>query len=301
MRRKSPARPSGGIEIISDAAAPPPAASARSAEVFTDYRAFTDVTTPSVRIDPDAMCYIYFTSGSTGVPKAIAGRYKSLGHFIRWEIDTFALTEGCRVSQLINFSFDPFLRDVFVPLCCGGVICAPPSQYDAWDPPALVAFLRKSRVNLVHCLPLVLRGLLREASPSALPSLKYVLSAGEPLFPSDARRWFEAFPDGARLVNLYGPTETTMAKFFHVVTREDARAERVPVGLPIDSTEALVLDEAGAPCPPGTVGEICIRTPYASLGYFRQPGNDPRELRRRPRRPPRQGGALPHKRPRDNA
>src|SRR4029079_9462986 len=40
---------------------------------------------PNVAIGPDDLCYIYFTSGTTGTPKAIAGRLKGIDHFIRWE------------------------------------------------------------------------------------------------------------------------------------------------------------------------------------------------------------------------
>src|SRR5262249_1847618 len=50
---------------------------------------------------PDDPCYLYFTSGSTGQPKAITGRFKSIAHFIRWEIEVLGVEVGCRVSQLI--------------------------------------------------------------------------------------------------------------------------------------------------------------------------------------------------------
>jgi amino acid adenylation domain-containing protein len=235
------------------------------------YGSFTDVSRSSLSIDADAMCYIFFTSGSTGLPKPIAGRFKALGHYIRWEIDAFGLGEEVRVSQLTNFSFDAYLRDVFTPLCAGGVICVPDSSSVAWDPPALVRFLRQAQVNLVHCVPAVLRGLLREGEKGMLGHLRLVLSAGETLFPSDVRHWFEVFPRGVRLVNVYGATETTMTKLSHIVTRDDADRERVPIGRPMDSAEVLVLDDLGQPCPQGVTGEVCIRTPYASLGYFRQP------------------------------
>src|SRR5262249_11890450 len=75
--------------------------------------------------DPEAACSIYFTSGSTGKPKAILGRLKGIDHFIRWEIETLGVGPGTRVSQLVSPSFDGFLKDAFVPLCAGGVVCAP--------------------------------------------------------------------------------------------------------------------------------------------------------------------------------
>src|SRR5262249_33548240 len=61
---------------------------------FEDYAALTDTGRPIVPVQPDDMCYVYFTSGSTGRPKGIAGRLKSIDHFIRWELRTLGLGEG---------------------------------------------------------------------------------------------------------------------------------------------------------------------------------------------------------------
>jgi amino acid adenylation domain-containing protein len=257
------------MKIICEGDAPdgePP----RELEILQGFGDFDDTSRPSARADGDSMCYIYFTSGSTGEPKAIAGRFKAIGHFVRWETDVLGLAAGVRVSQLTTPSFDAYMRDVFTPLAVGGAVCIPPSYATAWNPPALVRCLAESGVSVLHCVPGVLRGLLRAAEPGALPSLRYVLSAGDALFPSDVKRWYDVFGDGARLVNLYGPSETTMTKFFHFVRREDAEGERVPVGRPMPDTEGIIVED-GRVCPPGIVGEILIRSPFAALGYFERP------------------------------
>src|SRR5258708_1589898 len=66
---------------------------------------------------PDDLCYIFFTSGTTGRPKGIAGRFRAIHHFIRWETRALRPPNGIRVSQLTGISFYASLRDVFVPLC----------------------------------------------------------------------------------------------------------------------------------------------------------------------------------------
>ena len=66
--------------------------------------------------------YLYFTSGSTGTPKAVVGSLRGLGHFIGWEIDEFGVGPGRRTSLLTIPTFDPFLRDIFVPLCSGATL-----------------------------------------------------------------------------------------------------------------------------------------------------------------------------------
>ncbi|HEX5885225.1 MAG TPA: AMP-binding protein, partial [Pyrinomonadaceae bacterium] len=105
-------------------------------EVQTGYDQFAETHAPGVPSDPEAPCSIYFTSGSTGRPKAILGRLKGIDHFMRWEIEAVKAGPGTRVSQLASPSFDGFLKDVFVPLCSGGTVCAPESRdviLDAWS------------------------------------------------------------------------------------------------------------------------------------------------------------------------
>ena len=74
---------------------------------------------PEVTYGPEDKVYIYFTSGTTGEPKAVLGKNKSLLHFIHWEIGEFHIDETFRFSQFTAPGFDVFLRDIFVPLCAG--------------------------------------------------------------------------------------------------------------------------------------------------------------------------------------
>src|SRR5262245_46404372 len=218
----------------------------------------------------DDLCYIYFTSGSTGRPKGIAGRMKGIDHFIRWEIRRLGLEPGVRVSQLTRAGFDAYLRDLFVPLCVGGTMCIPEEDVIA-DGGRLLQWLERERVQVLHCVPTVLRQLLQESAAGALPDLRHALAAGEALLPADVRQWDRVMGDRAQLINLYGASETTMAKFAYVVRPEDQHSQRVPIGKPIEGAAALVMDEDGRACPTGATGEIHIRTPYRSLGYYGRP------------------------------
>ncbi len=222
--------------------------------------------------EPEDMCYVYFTSGSTGRPKAIAGRLKSIDHFVRWEMEALAVGPGTRVSQLTSFVFDAFLRDTFTALCAGGTMCVPESRETVLDPRRLVAWLDGTRIEIVHAVPSLFRTILAEPlRPDLFPALRHVALAGEPLLPSDVQRWTQVFGDRVRLVNLYGPTETTMVKLFHRVRPEDGVRRSVPIGRAMPGASVLVLDDAGGPAEQGTVGEIYIKTDFATLGYFNNP------------------------------
>jgi len=227
---------------------------------------------PSLPKNPAEMAYIYFTSGSTGLPKPIAGTLAAATHFIQWEIDLISAGPGTRVSQITPPGFDGFLKDVFVPLCSGGTVCIPEDRTVIFESNAFVRWLEEQAVTVLHCVPSLFRVLLASGlDTNALPRLKYVVLAGERVVPRDAKAWFDGFGDRARLFNFYGPTETTIIKSFHEIRPADAIAPSIPIGQPIPGAELLVLDGAGLECPPGIVGEIHIRTPHRSLGYYNRP------------------------------
>lgn len=232
---------------------------------------FSEPSLPRGR-NGNELSYIYFTSGSTGKPKAIAGRLKGINHFIRWEIEEFEIGPECRAAQLTSPMFDPILRDVFVPLCSGGTLCVPSDPDLVLDGSGLAQWLVEQHITLMHTVPSVFRLMVNQSHGHRFSELKHMLLAGEPVLPADAGRWYESEgTENSRLVNLYGPSETTMVKFRHRVQKEDSSWRAVRIGTPIPGAAAITVDEAGAVCPPGIAGEIYIRTPYSSLGYYRQP------------------------------
>ena len=227
---------------------------------------------PAAAALPDDPCSIYFTSGTTGRPKAILGRLKGIAHFARWEAEALGVKRGVRVSQLASPSFDGFLKDAFVPLCAGGVVCAPESRDLLLEPSRLIDWVDVEGLEVLHLVPSVLRAVLNEKLDAKyFAELRWVALAGEALLPADVRRWREVFGDRVRLVNLYGPTETTVTKLFHFVAPEDAERSSVPIGKPMPGAAAMVLDRKGQPCAIGDLGEIYIRTPYRALGYYGDP------------------------------
>jgi amino acid adenylation domain-containing protein len=227
---------------------------------------------PEIERKPDDLCYLFYTSGSSGTPKAIAGRLKAIDHYIRWEIEALRIAAPVRVSQLIAHSFDACLRDIFLALCSGGTMCVPPDRETVMNGEQLADWLDKAQVEVVHCVPTLFRALLPFVRrPEQFAALKHVLLSGEPIWPADLKAWTQTMGTRIQLVNLYGPSETTMTKFAHFITPSDQLAQSVPIGRPISGAKAIIMDDKQRPCPDGTVGEIYIRTPYRSLGYWKRP------------------------------
>jgi amino acid adenylation domain-containing protein len=213
--------------------------------------------------------YIYFTSGSTAEPKGIVGSLEALGARIFWEIESLALDPGRRVSQLITPTFDPWFRDVFIPLCSGGTLCFPPLQPARLEPERLLEWLRDAGISVMHCGPTLMNTLVSApARIRRLPDLQTVLTSGETLHVSLVAHWQRRFGRQVEIINLYGATEATMIQFFYRVKPDDVDRDFIPIGSPLPSIEVRLVDEDGRSCRPGEQGEILVGGDSLSLGYW---------------------------------
>lgn len=240
---------------------------------------------------PCSPAFIFFTSGTTGTPKAVRGYHRGLDHFAAWERAEFHVGPGDRVAQLTTFSFDAVLRDIFVPLSAGATVCLPPPDAAA-DVVRLLEWIAADAVTIIHTTPSVLGSWLtldQEIRGADLSRLRLICLAGEPLTSELIARFRSVFPEcPAEIVNFYGPTETTMIKTFFRVPRQASVARGAqPIGQPLPGTQVAVIGSDGRVREPGERGEIVIRTPYRAEylvpergdGFRQNPGTqDPDDL-----------------------
>lgn len=218
-------------------------------------------------LDPDDAAYIFFTSGTTGVPKGVLGRHRGLAHFLTWQRETFNVRSGDRAGQLTGLSFDVVLRDIFLPLTSGATLCLPDATVNL-SPKSVLPWLEGQQITLLHTVPSLAQSWIADRPVGiTLRSLRHIFFAGEPLSEGLIRAWRQAFPQVGEIVNLYGPTETTLAKFSYRVPQIPLPGTQ-PVGFPQPSVQGLILGENHRLCGIGEVGEIVIRTPFCSLGYL---------------------------------
>ena len=219
------------------------------------------------KLAPDDPAYIFFTSGTTGVPKGILGSHKSLSHFLAWQRETFAIGPDDRVAQLTALSFDVLLRDVFLPLTSGASLHLP-DEAEGLAPGYILPWLVRERISVLHTVPALAQSWLADVPHDlSLSDLRWVFFSGERLQDTLIERWRRAFSHTGAIVNLYGPTETTMAKCFHRVIDEEPLGIQ-PVGRPLPQTQVLVMSAGNQRCGIGEPGEIAIRTPFRTLGYI---------------------------------
>jgi amino acid adenylation domain-containing protein len=223
---------------------------------------------PLPEMDGNDPAYIFFTSGSTGVPKGVSGCHKGLSHFLGWQRESFAIGPGDRVAQLTGLSFDAVLRDIFLPLTSGATLCL----RDVDDSPAdTLEWLDRQRITVFHAVPSLAQSWLSSGDAKVhLKNMRWVFFVGEPLTEALVCQWRGAVSNAAAIVNLYGPTETTLVKCFYRVPA-DIHPGVQPLGGPIPNTQALVFTENNQLCGINEPGEIVLRTPFRSLGYINAP------------------------------
>jgi amino acid adenylation domain-containing protein len=227
---------------------------------------FNPTATPIV-LPLDAAAYIFFTSGTTGVPKGVLGTHQGLAHFLTWQRETFAIVPGDRAAQLTGLSFDVVLRDIFLPLTSGATLCLPSIAEDL-TPGRILPWMERQQITILHTVPtLVQSWLMNVPAGVSLRTLRRIFFAGEPLRDTLITQWRETFPTAGEIVNLYGPTETTLAKCYYQVPK-NIRPGIQPVGITLPQTQALVFTPDRQLCGIGETGEIAIRTPFRTQGYL---------------------------------
>jgi amino acid adenylation domain-containing protein len=241
-----------------------------TAEITTDLShqgIASDLATPLLSLPIDTAAYIFFTSGTTGVPKGVLGTHQGLAHFLTWQRETFAVTPADRAAQLTGLSFDVVMRDIFLPLTSGATLCMPAVTEDLTAGKVL-PWLERHQITLLHTVPTIIQSwLLTAPADISLPKLRQIFFAGEPLTDVLIQHWRDTFPLAGEIVNLYGPTETTLAKCYYRVPAQ-LRAGVQPVGITLPETQALVLKPDHQICGIGEAGEIAIRTPFRTKGYI---------------------------------
>ncbi|MEV6572335.1 amino acid adenylation domain-containing protein [Streptomyces sp. NPDC051577] len=233
-----------------------------------------DATDPRVHVPPEALAYIYFTSGSTGEPKGAMCEHAGLLNHLYAKIDDLGIGPDTVVAQSAPQCFDISLWQLLSALLTGGRTLLV-EQEAVLDVPRFLDTLARGGVNVLQVVPSYLDAILSclERAPRALPDLRRVCVTGEAVKRELVQRWFAAEP-GVRLVNAYGLTETSDDTNHHVMDRAPDSA-RVPLGRPVNNVRVYVVDADLTPVPLGAPGEIVLSGVCVGRGYV----NDPERTR----------------------
>jgi thioesterase domain-containing protein len=208
-----------------------------------------------------------YTSGSTGMPKGVVVSHLALGNLLadmRRRLDVGARDRWLAVTTA---AFDIAGLELWLPLITGGqVVLAGPDAVA--DPARLGALTRAAGATIVQGTPSLWQALVTAGADSALAGVR-VLAGGEALPGPLARALASAVGGAGRVLNVYGPTETTIWSTAAEVT---AGPGEPPIGRPVANTQVYVLDRWLSPVPGGVTGELYIAGAGLARGYAGRPG-----------------------------
>ncbi len=225
-------------------------------------------TAPDVPVFPESAANVIYTSGSTGTPKGTAVPHCAVVRLVR-DTEYVRFRAADRVGQTSNASFDAATFEIWGALLNGAALVGAPPRLAA-DPVALVENLTGRGVTTLFLTPAVFNSVARER-PAAFGSLTHLVLGGDALEPGTVRRVLDA-GGPRRLVNGYGPTESTTFATWHLVSSVAEDARGIPIGRPIANTTAHVLDSAMRPVALGIPGELCLGGDGLAWGYLGRPG-----------------------------
>ncbi|MFT4398016.1 amino acid adenylation domain-containing protein [Gordonia lacunae] len=211
-------------------------------------------------ISLDDVAYLQFTSGSTGRPKAATLTHAGFAELVAEQQQRLGAAPDARILHVAAPGFDVAVWEIVFAVCSGAqLVISPP---DVFAGPELENVIAGHRVTHTIMTPTALATL----DPAAVPELAVVMVAGEACPPELVTRWHTA---GRPLLNLYGPSETTI---WATVSAPLRPAEPVTIGGPISGVGVKVLDACLRPVPNGVLGELYLSGRALGRGYHGRPG-----------------------------
>jgi amino acid adenylation domain-containing protein len=221
----------------------------------------------------DSLAYVIYTSGSTGQPKGVMIDQRALRNALQAFKSALLIDSDDVCSLWTNVGFDVSMYEILAALTSGCTLSVIPEDIRR-EQDVLFAWLREERISSAYLPRSTLDRLLEWSyENSGGLSLKKLLVGVEPI-PEALLVGLRKTIPGLRIVNGYGPTETTISCTLYEVPMEAERRVgdgRTPIGRPLQNSRAYVLNGRGRLAPVMTAGELYVGGPGVAAGYLNRP------------------------------
>lgn len=230
----------------------------------------SDENISDVKDYPDSdYAYVIFTSGSTGLPKGVPLTRGNVAAFVDAFMSIgFKIDETDRCLQMFDLTFDMSVQSYLTPLLHGACIYTVPSNSVKYM--EVFRLIDDYHLTFTTMVPAIIHYMRPYMEEIDAPEMRYSVFAGEALPEDDALAWSKCIPN-AEIINLYGPTETTIYCTAYPLKPQNNKALNgvLSIGKVMKHTEGMIVDENNNEVAMGEEGELCIAGSQLTPGYWK--------------------------------
>lgn len=238
---------------------------------------------PEGHVSPDALAYVFYTSGSTGAPKGVVDNHRNVLHNVLRYTNNLRITAHDRLTLLQSCAFSGSVSSLFCAVLNGAASF--PFDLRRFGTGRLSNWLADEEITLYHSVPSIFRRLAPRGGKYS--RIRAVRLEGDRASALDVEMFRQHFPDSCELAIGLGATETGLSCQYICGNGKPLPGEVVPIGRPVFDMKVRIVDDDGEPVADGIAGEIMVRSRYLAVGYwgrsdltnaaFRDCGKDGRE------------------------
>ncbi|WP_285412331.1 non-ribosomal peptide synthetase [Pseudomonas sp. lyk4-40-TSB-59a] len=228
------------------------------------------VAAPVCELSSQSPAYVIHTSGSTGQPKGVLVSHGALASYVRGGLERLDPAPDTSMALVSTIAADLGFTVLFGALCSGRLLHVLPEEL-GFDPDRFAEYMAGHRVGMLKIVPGHLAALLQASRAADVLPEQALIVGGEACSPALVERVRQLKP-GCRVINHYGPSETTVGVLAHEVGSLEPGARSVPVGTPLAGAHVYVLDDVLNSVADQVAGELYIGGDSVALGYLGQPG-----------------------------
>lgn len=225
------------------------------------------ISNPLVRVSPDDLAYVLYTSGSTGVQKAVMLENKGVVNHLFSKIYDLHLNEETILIHTSKMYFVGGIWQLWAPLAVGGKVVIPTLD-EIQDISALLSMVNFYQTEIFEIIPSQIANLLALNKEVSLAVIQKLILTGEPLKKDLLDHILSLNPE-IEIINTYGQTESSDVTTVYKISNKKPWNHR-HVGRPIQNTAHYILDDNMQLCPIGVNGEIYTSGDGTSRGYLNQ-------------------------------